>query len=164
MPLSLQVGLLTKVAPYDRKLVARAGKEVRVEVVRKRGDASSEAIAEEFAAQLERVQWVANLPLVVERVPFPGVQELARGVRARHTSIVYFSTGFAPEEIRAIAEALSGADVLTVAAIPTYVEDGLVLGFDLVSAKPKLLLRLNQARKQNVDFSAELLQLTRVLE
>ena len=43
-----------------------------------------------------------------------------------------------------------GVDVLSVAAVARYVAQAVVLGFDLVSAKPTLIINLPQAKKQNV--------------
>jgi hypothetical protein len=39
-----------------------------------------------------------------------------------------------------------------------------VLGFDLVSGRPKLLVNLTQAKKQKVDLAAEILKLMKVYE
>jgi len=41
---------------------------------------------------------------------------------------------------------------------------GIVLGFDLVGGKPKMLVNLGQARKQHVAFMAEVLKLAKVFE
>jgi hypothetical protein len=45
-----------------------------------------------------------------------------------------------------------------------YVPAGIVLGFDLVSGRPKLVVNLSQARRQHVDFRAEVLKLMKVYE
>ena len=45
-----------------------------------------------------------------------------------------------------------------------HVPKGAVLGFDLVSGKPKLLVHLTQAKKQNAAFKAEALKLMKVFE
>ena len=39
---------------------------------------------------------------------------------------------------------------------------GMVLGFDLVSGRPKLLIHVAQARKQNVSFPGSVLSLMKV--
>jgi hypothetical protein len=57
---------------------------------------------------------------------------------------------------------VSNVSLLTVGATPEYVESGIVLGFDLVSGRPKLLINLSQARKQQVDFPASVLRLMKV--
>ena len=54
--------------------------------------------------------------------------------------------------------------MLSVAADPGEVPKGIVLGFDLVSGKPKIVVHLGQAKKQEVSFKAEFLKLAKVLE
>ena len=44
------------------------------------------------------------------------------------------------------------------------VPKGIVLSFDLVSGKPKIVVHLGQAKRQDVQFKAELLKLARVIE
>jgi hypothetical protein len=44
------------------------------------------------------------------------------------------------------------------------VEKGFVLGFDLVSGKPRMLLQLTQARKQNTDFKADVVRIMKVYQ
>jgi hypothetical protein len=53
--------------------------------------------------------------------------------------------------------------VLTVASSAQDVENGIVLGFDVISGKPKLVVSLTQARKQNVAFNAAVLKMMKVL-
>src|SRR5258706_418637 len=56
------------------------------------------------------------------------------------------------------------APVLRVAAVPDYVRDGIVLGFDVVSGRPKLLFNLPQAKLQKVALAASVLKLMTVFE
>ena len=47
---------------------------------------------------------------------------------------------------------------------PNYVAKGAVLGFELVSGRPKLIINLAQAQRQDVAFRAEVLKLMRVVQ
>ena len=60
--------------------------------------------------------------------------------------------------------ALRGTDVLSSAAIPGYVESGAVLGFDVTSGRPRLLVHLGQAREQHVSFDPAFLRLAQVVD
>jgi hypothetical protein len=53
---------------------------------------------------------------------------------------------------------------LTVAPDQELVRHGVVLGFELVSGKPKLFLNLPQANRQNVALSAEVMKLMTVYQ
>ena len=163
VPEKLQAELVAKIAAYDRNFAARAGDRAHVVIVDKPDDADSARSAAHFEAALHDLPDVGGLAHDEAIVPWPGAAGLADVVRSRHAAIVYFTPEFA-SEVAAIRSALDGVDVLSVAAVPDYVPPGIVLGFDLVSGKPKLLVNLAQARRQHVAFMAEILKMARVYE
>jgi hypothetical protein len=163
VPLDRQAELLARVAAYDRNMAARAGDRVRVLLVTNQGNSESVGLAKHMEAALGSLSEIAGL-LHEERVaPFTTAVDLAAQCRAEHVTIVYLSSGLG-DQVPAIRSALDGVDVLSVAAVPEYVESGIVLGFDILSGKPKLLVHLTQARRQHVELRAELLKLARVFE
>jgi hypothetical protein len=74
---------------------------------------------------------------------------------------VYLTPGF-DDDVPRIGASLRGVDVLSLGAVPDYVSQGVVLGFDLESGKPKILINLDQAKQQNVSFPADVLRLMKV--
>jgi hypothetical protein len=164
VPPAVQAELLVKVAAYDRNFTARAGARAQILVVAKGGDDDSARVAGAVVKALGALPTIAGLPHDEAQIRFADAPALAATVRAKHAAVVYLATGFAEQEVAAVASALDGVDVLSVAAIAAYVPKGTVLGFDLVSGKPKLLVHLGQARKQKVAFGAEILKLMQVFE
>jgi hypothetical protein len=116
-----------------------------------------------MAAALGRFSQISGLPHDETIVAYPGAADLARICHDRRIAIVYFGPGFR-DDVGAIRTALSNVAVLSVAAIPDYVRDGIVLGFDVVSGRPKLLLNLPQAKQQKVALAASVLKLMTVFE
>lgn len=163
VPAAVQAELLAKVAAYDRNLAARAGEQVRTLVVAKVGDAASARLAAQLKDALAGKSAIAGLPHAEETVAFESAAALASAVRQRRAAIVYLSSGFADAELEAIAAALDGVDVLT-AGSASYVRKGVVLGFDLVSGKPKLVVDLPRANRQRVALSANVLRLMTVYQ
>jgi hypothetical protein len=161
VPVDLQAELFVKVASYDRSLAARAGDRVRVLVVSNPDDDESKSIAGQMTRALGGIETIAGLPRDLIAYAFTTVPALVEVVRSRRVAIVYFAPGIS-RAVPAIATALGGVDVLTLAAVPGYVPRGIVLGVELESAKPKLLVHLTQARSQNVQLSPELLKLMKV--
>src|SRR4051794_31077769 len=137
-PVVLQAELVAKVAEYDRNFPARAGDRARVLLVTQPTNADSVTVAQQMSAALGRISQIAGLPHDESILPYPGAVELARICRDRHVSIVYFGPGFR-NDVAEIRAALAGVDVLSVASVPDYVREGIVLGFDVVSGRPKLL-------------------------
>jgi hypothetical protein len=163
VPVTLQADLLAKVAEYDRNFADRARDQVHVLLVAKQGSSASARVASQMAASLGRLPQIAGLPHDETLVPYPGAAELAALCRSRNAAIVFFGPGFA-DDIEAIRKELVGVDILSATAVPEYVPEGIVLGFDAISGRPKLLVNLTQAKTQNVSLRAEALKLMKVYE
>jgi hypothetical protein len=163
VPVALQAELVAKVASYDRNLGARAGDRVHVLIVVKPKDDSSNRFAKSMESALGGVDKIGGLPHDETTTTFSGARALADACRAKHISIVYVAPGLG-DDVPAIKAALDGVNVLSVAAVASEVPKGIVLGFDLVSGKPKIVVHLTQAKRQDVAFKAELLKLARVHE
>lgn len=161
VPPSAQAELLAKLAGFDRNFAARANGKAVIILLAMPGDAESMRAALEMKAALSRLPTVGNLPHEELVVTHTGAPALAELVRAKKAAIVYLGPGF-DKQIPALRDALSGVDVLSVGAVPSYVPAGIVLGFDLISGRPKLLVQVVQARKQNVAFPASVLSLMKV--
>jgi hypothetical protein len=164
VPVERQVELMVKVAGYDKNLSRRAGDRVRTAVLAKADDADASRTSSQLLKALADKPAIAGIPHEAQLLVWSDAAAVAQKVRALRLSILYLTPGFSNEELAAVARALDGVDVLTVSSVPSFVPRGIVLGFDLVSGKPKLLVHLGQARRQNVALSAEVLKLMRVYE
>jgi hypothetical protein len=163
VPVGVQADLLVKVVAYDKNLARRAVDRVRIAIVELASDNESVHVASQLRSALHEIPEIARLPHEETIVDFSDAAALAAGCRSRHDSIVYIGPGLAAE-IDAIRRALDGEDLMSVAAVPEYVQRGIVLGFGLHSGRPKLLFNITQARKQKVDLRAEALRLMTVFE
>lgn len=164
LPPSIQAELLTKVAAYDRNFVARASPRAAVLIAVKPGDDDSARVGAAMAKALGAQPTLAGLPHDETTLALADAATIVKTSKAKRAAIVYLASGYSDDEMVAMAKAFEGADVLTVASVARFVPKGVVLGFDLVSGKPKLLVHLGQARRQNVAFGAEILKLMQVYE
>ena len=163
LPVARQAELLVRVTPYDRNFAARAAGKATVLVVTNEGDADSRATAAAMESALRRFERIGETPIEVAHVSYTSAESLSAACRSAHASIVYLTPGL-DGAIADLVRALDGADVLTVSAIPRFVASGVVLGFDLVSAKPTLLFNLTQARRQNVAMDPSAVRLMQVIK
>jgi len=163
VPIDLQAELLSKVVAYDRSLAARAGDRVHVLLVAKPGDPASMPAVLQMRQALSRIDTFGSLAHVEMVVEYSTPSALAELCRAQRAAIVYFGPGFS-DDIPGIRAALDSTQTLTVTAMPGDVPRGIILGFDLVSGRPKLLYQLTQARRQRVDLKADVLKLMRIFE
>jgi hypothetical protein len=163
VPLELQAELLAKVASYDRNMPARAGDRVHVLLVTKPSDAESARVVTRMQSALHALPHIGGLPHDEQTIDFTTAADLARHCRAKHIAVLFVGPGHS-DDLPAIREALDGVDVLSVSPVPEYIARGIVLGFDVVSGKPRLLVNLGQARRQHVALRAEVLKLMKVYE
>jgi hypothetical protein len=161
VPAPVQAELITKLLPYDRNFEARAGAVVRTIVLVKPGSVRSRIAAEAFKSALSNLDRVGGHRHEERIVAYEGAAALVKQCKSERIAVVYVTPDF-DGELDGLGRALSGVDVLTVSAVPDYVSRGVVLGFELVSGKPKILLDLPRAKRQNVDFSAAVLRLMKV--
>jgi hypothetical protein len=161
VPAPVQADLVTKLLPYDRNFEKRAGTVMRSIVLVKSGSVRSRIAAEAFKSALSNLDRVGGLRHEERIVTYESAAALAKQCRSERIALVYVTPDF-DGELDALQRALAGVDVLSVSAVPEYVSRGVVLGFELVSGKPKILLDLPRAQRQNVDFSAAVLRLMKV--
>jgi hypothetical protein len=163
VPVGLQVELLARVSGYDRNFTGRAGDKAHVLVVARPGNLDSKSVSREALRAFGATTQIAGVPADATAIDYVGATQLADEAKKRKAAIVYFAPGFSDEASK-VASAFTGLDVLTVSSIASDVEKGIVLGFDLASGRPKLLVHLSQARRQNAAFKAEALKLMKVFE
>ncbi len=164
VPVGIQIKLLVKVAGYDKNLPKRAGDKVRVLVSAKANNAEAQRVSAQAVAALAEHDSIAGLPVAVSTAAFTSGADLKKLIQRSSLAIVYLAPGLSQDDIAGIVSSLDGVDILTASASPTDVPRGIVLGFDLVSSKPKLYVHLGQAKKQKVALSADVLKLAKVFE
>lgn len=163
IPARLQAALVAKVAAYDTRFAARADGQALVLIAVAGGKAESERFGEEIRAELSVQPKIGGVSHSEEIVRFTTAADLARLVRERRAALLYVAPALS-EDVPQIASALVGVDVLSVAALAGDVEQRIVLGFARESGRPRLLVNLEQARRQNVAFNPDLLRLVRVIQ
>lgn len=160
-PLPVQVGLLDKVAKYDRNLATRGAEEITLLVYRKLGDVTSEKQTDQLLALIRGLRTIAGIKAQVWARNYINAETLGADLDRYVPAVVILSAGLS-DQAGDVAEQLAGRNVLSMSTVPADVRAGIVLGFDLVATKPEILINLRQARRQGVEFSASLLRLSTV--
>ena len=163
VPARVQAQLLVAVASYQSNMNLAADGSMQILVLTKDDDAGSERVARQLVGALGDMKKIARHPHHELVEPFHDAATLAATCRERHISIVYLSAGLGPA-IPDIAQALRGSSVLTAGAVASFVQRGVVLGFDLVSGRSEMLLNRTQMKSLNVQFPPTLFQLMRIVE
>jgi hypothetical protein len=164
IPADKRALIVLRVLAYDRNLPQRADEVVRLAVIYRFGDRSSESAAEALIASLRgdagKVM-VASRPLRVVGIPYSaqGVEgDLVRaGVAA---AIVCPGLG---GEVGAISLASRKHSILTFTDDEQMVRAGLSIGVVRRADRAAILVDLVAARAEGADLSADLLRLAEVV-
>lgn len=162
VPADVQAKLLVKVAGFDRNFAVRAGDTAKILLLKKPGSAEGERFAGQAVEAFKQVGTLAGLPLDVQVMSAKPGPQVTKRCQDEKISIIFLAPGFSQADIQAFVSSMSDQNLLTVTSVPSLVDEGVVVGFDLVMGKPKILVNLGQARKQKVALTAGLLSLADV--
>lgn len=162
VPIELQVELLRKLVQFERGFGARCGADVRLLIVVRESNPASARASAQLQAAIERAHDMLGRPIKASVHNYTSATALKKASLAAGAQIVFLTPGF-EADLPAITSAFEGQPTLTVSTDGDQVARGVVLGFELVSSKPKITLNLGQARRQGLDFNAELFRLARVI-
>jgi hypothetical protein len=163
VPLQLQADLTAKLIEYAQAPSAQGLTTMRIGILVRSGSVESQHFGSEIKAIFGRMATIAGLAHEEVVITWSTPAAFAEEARRRQLFAVYVTPGLRGE-VPAIARALEGTPIISVAAIDTYVAGGAILGFELVSGRPRMVLNLPQARKQGVAFRAQVMKLMRIVE
>jgi hypothetical protein len=163
IPLQLQADLTAKLVEYAQAPSPQAVGVMRIGILVRNGSVESVHFGTELKATFARMPSIAGLAHEEVVIAWSTPAAFAEEARRRQLFAVYLTPGLRAE-MPAIARALEGAPIISVAAIDSYVASGAILGFELVSGRPKMVLNLPQAKKQGVAFRAQVMKLMRIVE
>lgn len=165
LPARNQALLLLRVLVYDRNLKGRAGDAVRVAVVYRSGDASSEAERDALMAAYQEVarEVVAQgLPVKVEALAWRDAADFAARLGQRRFAAVHAGRGLAAV-VEELARAARKSQSLTFAPAREMVSAGLAVGLVFRGDRAGLVVNLGAARAEGAELDPALLQLAEVL-
>jgi hypothetical protein len=163
VPLQLQVELCAKIMDYVREPPLSNLDRIRIGIVVRTDSPESMRAGTELRAAFDRVTTLAGHPHDQSVLEWPGALALAALARRQNLTVLYFTPGL-DAEMGPGAEALAGQRIVTIAATDALVPKGAILGFELVSGHPRMILNLRQAKKQEVVLRAAVMKLMRIVE
>lgn len=163
IPLHLQADLTAKLLEYAQTPSVQGLSVMRIGILVRNGSVESQHFGTELKASFARMATIAGLPHEEAIITWSTPAAFAEEVRRRQLFAVYLTPGMRGE-MGPVARALEGAPIISVAAVDSYVASGAILGFELVSGRPRMVLNLGQARKQGVAFRAQVMKLMRIVE
>jgi hypothetical protein len=162
VPIPLQVELLARLLWYERGLQKSPQGELRAVIIERARDPASGLAAAQLAAQLGQVKTLGGKRVSQRRVVFESAEQVGRVVQEERAYLACLTPGLSAVAAD-LARVLAARGVLSVSTQGADTGQGIVLGFELASGKPRIVLNLARARAQKLDFSAQFLRVVRVV-
>jgi hypothetical protein len=159
LPLPLQVQLLQKTSAYITSLQPGPSGKVKVLVVHP-GPTPARS-SETLAAAINTGGQVGKHPAEASLVALAG---LKAAVTAEKPQMLWVASETDEKGVAAVLEAVGTENIVTVSASAAHVKQGVILGYELAEAKPRILVHLKQARAQSVVFLSGLLTHSVIVE
>jgi len=159
LPTTLQVQLLAKTGSYITSLAPGETGAVKVLVVHP--GASPSRNAEAVASGVNQTAQVGKFRAEAKLMPFSG---LRAALAAEKPQLIWVAAEMDEKSVEGIIEACGTSPIVTVSPVAAHVRLGVILGFELVEAKPRILVHLKQAKVQNVVFLSGLLTHSVIVE
>jgi len=161
---SRQVVILMRALAYDGNLKSRAGETVNIAILRKKGHAASETMADLMAKAFGalEVSQVSGLPIVVSRLTYTGEEGLRKAIAGSGIDFVYVCEGL-DSDLDSIERVTRQLKAMSVGSSQAQVEKGLTIGVFQIEDKCTILLNLSASRLEGISFAADLLRLAKVI-
>jgi hypothetical protein len=163
VPLQLHVELTAKLIEYAQAPSPQVAGPMRIGIVVKSGSVESSHFGSELMAGLGRIAKIAGLSHEESLITWSNAAALVAEIKRRQLFAVYLTPGL-QTETALIARELQGSPVITIAVLDSYVREGAILGFELLSGRPRMVFNLAQAKRQGVAFRATVMRLMRIIE
>jgi hypothetical protein len=163
IPLDLQAQLSAKIIEYVESPPLGGGDRLALGILVNARDAESMRAGVELRAAFARVSGSGRRTFDVQIIQWNSASALADEITRRKLAIVYLTPGLL-SNLSAVVSAVARRRVLTIAAVDAYVAGGAILGYELSSGHPRMILNLRQAKTQEVVLRAALMKLVRIIE
>ena len=164
MPVSLEVQypLLLKIITFDRNHDSRLANNLMIGIVYQGNYRTSKLSKEELTDIIEK----KDLNVEGKKVSYTAldvsvITDLTKQIKSNDIDVLFIL----PLRMRIdgiISESRKNR-VMTFSGVPKYIEDGASVGIDIKGDKPLIVINLNSAKAEGVDFNSQLLKLAKIL-
>ncbi|MHB8876183.1 MAG: YfiR family protein [Myxococcaceae bacterium] len=164
LPVALQVQLLSKMSTYIIGFGAGESSAVKVLVVHPGSAEAPSRGSQALVGAIGQMGQFGSLKVEAKLAPLTDVKTLQAQLASEKPQVVYLAPELSEKNVATIIEALGSSTAVTISGVTEHVKAGVVLGFSLFEARPRVFVNLGKARKQNIQFHNGLLRYAIVVE
>lgn len=155
LPVNIQVQLLSKMSTYIPNMQPPAGTPIKILVVHP-GTAPTRG-AQALVNAIKQAGKFGTFDTETKLHGYVDAAQLKSAHAAEKPQIIYLASEVDEKAAREIVDAAAGTKSVTISSVSEHPKLGVMLGFSLLEARPRVLVNLKQARKENVEFKNQFL-------
>jgi hypothetical protein len=162
-----QTDILLKVLGYDRSLLNRGGKSLRIGVIYTDLNPESVGAWQKINTSLDHITsggcTVGGKKLSYSGILYTSEEDLKRFASMVRVA-VFFVTPGNESNLASITRVAQSEGILTFSGVIHYMVRGIATGVELIDGNPKIVIHLSSAKAQGADFKADLLKIAKVIQ
>lgn len=164
IPIEDQVPIYLKILTYDRSISPEGRTWVKIGIIYDPTRADSDRCYKNIKAQLEEnaEKTINGIPYVFRGIPLGAESELAHIISEEQIDALYVSCD-CRRHLAMLRKVARRKDVLTMAAVGDYVNEGLSIGTIWENSKPRIVVSLPALKAEGRDFSASFLRVCKII-
>jgi hypothetical protein len=165
VPVDQQVPLLLKILCFDRNLHRHADKQFVFAILYQKKFRKSLDAKNDFEQALSKYSLtkIDNIPIKLIAVDVSEDSSLTSIIDYNRVDVIYLAPVKAIN-IGDITTLSRQKQITTLTGVADYVEAGIAVGVGVKGDKPQILINLNAAKAEGVNFNSQLLKLARIVE
>lgn len=163
LPVQLQIQLLSKMTSSIPNLQPPAGALKILVVHAGSGDAVPRG-AQTLVNAIRQTGKFGSFDTDPKLVSVADAKALKDAIASEKPQAIYLSPEVDAAGVAKVIEASSGSGAVTISTVSDHPKLGIMLGFSLIEARPRVLVNLKQARKENIEFKNALLTYTIIVD
>ena len=153
LPVNLQVQLLSKMSTYVSNFAPAEATVVKILVVYPGGPKDPPTRgAQALSGAITQTGQMGRYTAEPKLVAFGDQKKFQATLAAEKPQVIYLAPEFDEKTTLELVEATLTQSAITIYGNSEHVKLGVVLGFSLVEARPRVLINLKTAQKQNIVF------------
>ncbi len=165
VPVEQQAPLLIKILSFDRNLRRNADKQIVFAILYQKKFRKSLDVKTNFEQAISKYSLtkIDSLPIKIVAIDISEDSDLVSIVTINRVNVIYLAPVKATN-IGDITTLSRMKQITTMTGVPDYVDAGISVGVGAKGEKPQILINLNSARAEGINFNSQLLKLAKIIE
>lgn len=165
VPVDQQVPLLMKILNFDRNILRNAEKQIVFAILYQKKFRKSLDAKNDFEQAISKYSLtkIDTLPIKFMAIDVGEDSGLVSIITSNRVNVIYL----APVKAISIGDITTISrkkQITTMTGVPEYVNAGISVGLSAKGDKPQILINLNSAKAEGINFNSQLLKLAKIIE